>query len=276
MVILAMERDELLLRELRNGRRVAARLIVVRRIGVERLHELARKQVIGVRERTFHFIINHAAIGQRCLRILQLVVPALLHEDLGVLAHGRIEHCIEIDVHEILEVLGIAAGHGVHRLVRVGHRIQERIQRALHELDERLLQRVLARAAERRMLHDMRHARIVRRRRAERDVEHLVIIVGLYEEQARTALLVLEKVRLGIDFPDRRLPQQAEAVYHFIYLHNFGISSSNYHCSHYSIIPPQGHSGFPLVWRLLTFFALFRRSAARKTGFCHTNGESYY
>ena len=169
VIIPRVEVREHLLRELRNRRRIAAGLIVVRRIGIECGHNLAFEQVIRRRERALHLIVDNAAIGERCLRAFDFIVPALLHEHLRILAHRGIEYRVEVDIHEILEILVVAARDRIHRLVRIRHRIEERIEAALDELDERLLERIFARAAERRMLDDMRDARVIRRRRAECD-----------------------------------------------------------------------------------------------------------
>ena len=167
VVVLRVEGDELLLREVRDGLRVATRLVAVRRLRVERVHDAALEQVVRRGQRALHLIVDDAAVRERVFLLLDLIVPALLHEHLRVLAHVRVEDGVEVDVHEVLEVLVVAAGHRVHRLVGVRHRIEEGIEGALDELDERLLERVLARAAERRVLDDVRDARVVDRRRAE-------------------------------------------------------------------------------------------------------------
>ena len=221
MVVLRMEGDERLLREIRDGLGVAARLMAVRRRRVECVHDAALEQVVRRGERALHLVVDDAAVRERILRLLDLIVPALLHEDLRVLAHVRVEDGVEVDVHEVLEVLVVAAGHRVHRLVRIRHRIEEGVERALDELDERLLERVLARAAERRVLNDVRDARIVDRRRTERDREDLIVVIVLEEEQARAALLVLERVGRRVDFRDVFLMLQAKAMDSVVYFHIF-------------------------------------------------------
>ena len=221
VVVLRMEGDERLLREVRDGLGVAARLMAVRRRRVERVHDAALEQVVRRGERALHLVVDDAAVRERVLWLLDLIVPALLHEDLRVLAHVRVEDGIEVDVHEVLEVLVVAAGHRVHRLVRIRHRVEEGVERAFDELDERLLERVLARAAERRVLDDVRDARIVDRRRAERDGKDLVVVVVLEEEQARAALLVLERVGRRVDFRDVFLMLQAKAMDSVVYFHIF-------------------------------------------------------
>ena len=128
MVVLRMEGDERLLREVRDGLGVAARLMAVRRRRVERVHDAALEQVVRRGERALHLVVDDAAVRERVLRLLDLIVPALLHEDLRVLAHVRVEDGVEVDVHEVLEVLVVAAGHWVHRLVRIRHRVEEGVE----------------------------------------------------------------------------------------------------------------------------------------------------
>ena len=219
MVVFCMEARKHLLRELRDGRRVAAGFMMIRRVGVQRLQDAALQEIVRRRERALHLIVDDAAVAQRLLLVRDLVVPALLHQDLRVLAHRGIEHCIEVDVHEVLEIFVIPACDGVHRLVRVRHGIEERVEAAFDEFDERFLQRVLARAAERRMLHDVRDARVIRRRRAERDRKDLVVVRRLEIQQARTALLVLEDMRRNGSLRHVLDALQAEPMIYFIDLH---------------------------------------------------------
>ena len=176
MVIARVEVEEHLARERGNCVRIAARLASVRRIRVERRHDAAAEQIIRRRERALHLVVDNAAVTERRTRIVQFVMPALLHEHLRILTHRGVKYRVEIDVHQILEIARIAARHRVHRLVRERHRVQERIERALHQLHKRLFERILARPAEHRVLNDMRDARIVRRRRAEADRKDLVVV----------------------------------------------------------------------------------------------------
>ena len=219
VIISRVEVREHLLRELRNRRRVAAGLIVVRRIGIECGHDLALEQIVRRGKRALHLVVDDAAVSERCLRALDFIVPALLHEHLRVLAHRGIEYRVEIDIHEILEILIVAARDRIHRLVRVRHRIEECIEAAFDELDKRLLERIFARAAKRRVLDDMRDARVIRRRRAERDGEYLVVVRRLQIEHTRTAFFVRKLIRRHIRLGHRRLPQQAKAVVNLLYLH---------------------------------------------------------
>ena len=190
MIVPCVEIEEHLLRERWDRLGIAARLAAIRRIGIKCGHDAAAEQIVGRGECALHLVVDHAAVTQRSIRIVELVVPALLHQHLRIRAHGWIEHRIEVHVHQVLKVAVVSARNGVHRLVGERHRVEERIERALHKLDERLLQRILARAAEHGVLHDVRHARIIHGRRAETDRKDLVVVCRLKEEEACARLLM--------------------------------------------------------------------------------------
>ena len=44
-------------------------------------------------------------------------------EDLIMHINIRIQYCVHIYMHQILKILVIAAGHRIHRLIRISHRI---------------------------------------------------------------------------------------------------------------------------------------------------------
>ena len=233
MIVARMKREELLLRQRGNRLGIAARLIAVCRIGIECRHDAAAEEIIRRGERALHLIVDHSAVRQRRICIFKLVVPPLLHEHLRILTHCRVKHCIQIDIHQILEIAVVAACHRVHRLIGERHRIEERIERALHELHERLLQRILARAAEYGVLHDMCHPRIIDRRRTEADRKHLVVVCRLQKEQLRPRLLMHERVCRPLCLCNLLRAKQAETVNHIIYFHQ-AYPPYRYAC-HYTI-----------------------------------------
>src|SRR5215475_5197068 len=100
-------------------------------------------------------------------------MPALLLKDLW--RQARMEHCIQIDVDEVIEILDVLARYRIAGLVRERHGIEKSVKRALHQFDKGLLDRVFARSAQHRVLQDVGNARGIRRRRAEADTEHLVL-----------------------------------------------------------------------------------------------------
>ena len=158
-------------RQLWDGTRIAARVDAINRVAVEeRLSDRAVVAAVGRRVDALHLVVHDALVRERRVRRLRLVVPTLLLKracpDIGV-QDARVEHGIEVDVAEVVKVLPVLRGDGVHRLVGSSHRVEERLQRAFEKFDERLLQRILARAAQHRVLKDVRHASCERGSRAD-------------------------------------------------------------------------------------------------------------
>ena len=219
MIVPCVEIEEHLLRERGDRLWIAARLAAIRRIGIERRHDTAAEQIVGRGECALHLVVDHAAVTQRSIRIVELVVPALLHQHLRIRAHGWIEHRIEVHIHQVLKVAVVSARNGVHRLVWERHRVEERVERALHKLDERFLQRILARAAEHGVLHDVRHARIIHGRRAKTDRKDLVVVCRLKEKEPCPRLLVDKRMPPPVRLRNLLRANQAKAVDDVIYLH---------------------------------------------------------
>ena len=219
MIVPCVEIEEHLLRERGDRLGIAARLAAIRRIGIECRHDTAAEQIVGRGECALHLIVDHAAVTQRSIRIVKLVVPALLHQHLRIRAHGWIEHRIEVHIHQVLKVAVVSARDGIHRLVGERHRVEERIERALHKLHKRLLQRILARAAEHGVLHDMRHARIIHGRRAKTDRKDLVVVCRLKEKEPCARLLMDKRVPPPVRLRNLLRANQAKAMDDVIYLH---------------------------------------------------------
>ena len=117
-------------------------------------------------------------------------MPAFLLQGEGVLSDKGIEHGVQIHVHQILEVLVVAAGHRVDSLIRIGNGVQKRIQGALHQFHKGFLQPVLAAATEYGMFRNMGHTGFVLGRGTETDGEDFVIILALQIQQLGPAELV--------------------------------------------------------------------------------------
>ena len=149
----------------RDGLRVAAGDEAVRRIREQRARQRVGKQCVGVGERALHLVQHHA--GARQDAVLQLIVPALLLEYLRLFVDAGEEDRVEVDVHEVEEVLIVAARDRVAGLVRVGQRVEEGIERALHQLHKRLPDGVFVAARKHAVFQYMRHARAVFGRGAE-------------------------------------------------------------------------------------------------------------
>ena len=184
-----MERLVLVERKLGDVVGVAAGLVRVAAVGEEKLHRLPERHGIGIGEDTLHLGVDDAVADEPAL-VVELVVPAFLVERHSVLDGERMEHCVHIDVDQVQKIRAVAGRDGIDCLVRIGHRVQERRERALQQVHERLLDGVLPRTAQHRVLHDVRDASFVFRNRLERDGECLVVIIALQPDELCAVLFV--------------------------------------------------------------------------------------
>ena len=116
-----VEIQKFFISQLRNHIRVAAGLHGVWRIRIQGFGNLALQHVIRRGKSALHFVVNHAVDGKVRFRVLQLVVPALLLEDFFLFVNVGIEHRIQIDMHQVLEIGVVAAGNRIYGFVRIGH-----------------------------------------------------------------------------------------------------------------------------------------------------------
>ncbi|MNC11325.1 hypothetical protein D3C75_590190 [compost metagenome] len=69
-------------------------------------------------------------------------MPALLLKNLLLPVNIRLKHAVQIDFHQVGEILVIPACHRIHRLVAKCKSIQKRLHRALEQLHKRFLYRI--------------------------------------------------------------------------------------------------------------------------------------
>ena len=134
-----METDKIFLGQFRNGRRQPARFKPVGSIREQDLLSVILQIRIRGRIHALHLIVNDAVVLQRVTGILQFVMPAFLLQGKFVVIDQRIKHRVQIHVHQVMKIFVVAAGYRVHRLVRISHGIQKRIQGTLHQFHKRLL-----------------------------------------------------------------------------------------------------------------------------------------
>ena len=120
-----MEIQEILVGQLRDHVRVPAGLLAVAVVRIQKLLDIPVQNALRGGINPLHLIVHHPVDGQGGVLILHLVVPSLLEEDLFLLVDVGVEHRVHIHVHQVLEILLVAAGHGIHGLVRIGHGVQE-------------------------------------------------------------------------------------------------------------------------------------------------------
>ena len=210
VVVGLVEGAELLVGQVGDDRRVAAAVDAIGGVGEERLPAEAAEQPVGRGVGPLHLVEDDALVGQRAVGGVQLVVPAFLGQLLR--RHQRVEDGVGIDIEQVVEVLQVGTGRRVDRLVRVGHGVDERRQRAFDHLEERVLERVLFRTGQDDMLQDMGQAGRVGRRCAEGNAEDLVLVVVLQRQQFRPSARVPPQARLRVQFGDARLANEFKAM----------------------------------------------------------------
>ena len=199
MVVSPVKIKELLIGQIRNKLRVASGFIRIGSVREQRVQNHPIQYTLRGGKCSFHLVVYDAVVFQLVFRGVKLITPAFLPEDFLMLIDVRVEHGIHVDVHQILKILVVAACHRINGLVRIGHGIQEGIQGAFHQFHEGILRREILRAAQDRMLHDMRDSRAVARRCPETDRKYLVVVVLLYQKNPCLALLVPEQITFCLD-----------------------------------------------------------------------------
>ena len=117
-------------------------------------------------------------------------MPALLLKH-ALVHHGqRAEHRVQVDIHQVFEVGLIGRSERVDRLIREGHRIQERCHAAFEQLQERRGHRVFFAACQHRVLQNVEHAGVIGREGAKADAKRLVGILIFHQQHRGTAHIV--------------------------------------------------------------------------------------
>ena len=122
--------------------------------------------------------LTGVALAALALRQVQLVVPALLLKNGRLGVDSRVEHRVQVHVHQVVQILLVGGGNGVDGLVGVGHGVEECLHGALDQVDERLLDGELGRPAQHRVLKNMEHAGGIGRRRLKANGKGLVLVVA--------------------------------------------------------------------------------------------------
>ena len=206
--------QELLVGERGNRARVAAALVRIGGVGIERGVDGVVQHTHGVGQRALHLVEHHAVIAQRALaqaggaavalargalRQVQLVVPALLLKNGGLGIDGRVEHRVQVHVHQVVQILLVGGGNGVDSLVGVGHGVEERLHGALDQVDKRLLDGEFGRSAQHRVLKNMEHAGGIGRRRLKANGKGLVFVVARQVQQASARGGVAQHVGVRVE-----------------------------------------------------------------------------
>ncbi len=198
MIVFFMECFKPLLGQIRDKVGISAGFIGIRGIRIQGFLNFCKKNLLRRGISSFHFIIYNAFVSKRLILILQFVMPALLHHGFRLGMETGIKNSVQIDVHQIGEILIIAAGNGIYGFIRIGDGIQESIERAFDKFNKRFPQGKLPGTAQHRMFHNMRYSRVVRRRCAKRYGEYFIVVIVLQIEQPGAALFMKKQVCGGI------------------------------------------------------------------------------
>jgi hypothetical protein len=178
MVIGLPEVPEIFVGQVGDVARIAARVAAVDVFGEQRLDHARFEDAVRRGVRALHFVEDHALVGERLAGIVDLVMPALLHQ--GLLADQRMQDRVDVDIDQVVEILHVLARHRIACFVGERERVDKGSQRAFEQLHERFLDRILLGTVQYGMLEDMRHTGRIFGRGAEVDAEHFVFVVVEY------------------------------------------------------------------------------------------------
>ena len=128
-----------------------------------------------------------------------MVAPSFLAKDLFFLVNIRVKNCVQVNMHQVLEILIVAACHRVAGFVRISHGIQKSVQRAFDQFHKRILQWKFSGSAKHAVLQNVGNACAVLRRSSKSDIEHFVFVIVLNEHYPRSGLDVPEQVACRTD-----------------------------------------------------------------------------
>ncbi len=138
-------------------------------------------------------------------------MPALLLENRPLGIDGGVEHRVHVDVHEVEQVLLVGGRDGIDGFVGISHGVQERLHGTLDEVHARLLHREFCRAAQHRVLEDVKDARVDGGRRFDCDGERLVLVLACEIEQSGAGGAVMQHVGVGIELGQSLFAGDGEA-----------------------------------------------------------------
>ena len=122
------------------------------------------------------------------------------------------EDCVQIDVHQIEKILIVPAGNGIHRLVRVGHGVQEGLDGGFQQLHKGLLDRVFVGTAEDGVLQNMEYAGGIDGQSLEGDGKSLVLIRPIQPAELCAGFGMDIFVKAAIQFRQRSRADGDKAV----------------------------------------------------------------
>ena len=210
VIIGGVKGAEFLITQVQHLGRIAAGIEAVQHVRKDGVLGLFHEDGIGRGIDALHFIEDHAFVAPAAL-FIHVDMPAFLTQDIFV--DTGVEHRVNVDVHQIMEIPQVGAGYGITGLVRKGEGVEEGLERAFEQFDKGFLDRIFRRTAEHGVLQDMGHTGGIFGRRAETDAEALVFIPVKHGEQFRPGDVVFPEAGDAADFGKRLFALKGKAVF---------------------------------------------------------------
>ena len=199
MVVAAVEIQIGLIGQVRDVDRIASRFVDIGGVGIEDRVDLPAQDILRGGQGSLHLVVDDAVDGDLTVRALCLVVPALLAENIPLPVDVGVKDGVQIDMREVFEVLVVAAGYRIDRLVRIGHGIQKGIEGSLDQFDKGVPDREVFRTAQDRVLNNMGDAGRILRRCPEGDVKDLVIVIPGQQRHPGAGLFVAQQPAVAVN-----------------------------------------------------------------------------
>jgi len=123
-----------------------------------------------------------------------------------------VEDGIAVHIGQVEEILLYIAGQRIDCKIRIGHRIKKSSHAPFQHLDKRILDRILARAAQYGMLQDMRDSGVIGRRCAERNGKQILFIIVGQMKKTSTGILMNRLDRTASKMRQRSYPGNNESM----------------------------------------------------------------
>ena len=159
-----------------NGIRITTGFKTIRAIREQGFHSFVFHQSIRRRIYAFHFVINYTIVSQFIFCVFKIVVPTFLQQGEFVFINQRIEHCVQINIHQIAEVFIVTTCNRIHGFIGISHRIEESIQRTFNQFYKGFFQMILSGATQSRVFQNVSYTSIITGRSSKSDGENFIVI----------------------------------------------------------------------------------------------------
>ncbi len=116
------------------------------------------------------------------------------------LRDSGIEYRIQVDVHKVVKILKVLAGHGIAGFVRVSKGVQKRLEGPFQKLHKGLFHGVFPGAAKNGMLQDMGHSGGIKGGCSKGDAENLVFVISDHAQDLGPGFSVAVQTGFGFQF----------------------------------------------------------------------------